>query len=223
MEDNRRKEKVNNLRLEIENLELKAAVESKESVIQLLREEVKTVRESKETRFVTTERVNHENELQELHSAVQSKDIAVKQLKEELTSAHQNTEQVHQQYARARGELEAKDATISRLHQENDRLQEILEATQNERLQTLDRLSGVQAELSVVRVDKNWLESQVKLQQESYSASERVVSERTESARGRGGLVFTMESVSRDKQTLQELINTASHYEEIIRSLLPRA
>lgn len=47
MEDNRRKEKVNNLRLEIENLELKAAVESKESVIQLLREEVKTVRETK--------------------------------------------------------------------------------------------------------------------------------------------------------------------------------
>ena len=218
MEDNRRKEKVNNLRLEIENLELKAAVESKQNLIQLLREEVKTVRESKETRLVKTERVYRENEVQELHSAVQNKDIAVKQLKEELTSAHQNTEQVHQQYARARGELEAKDATISRLHQENDRLQETLEATQNERLQTLDKLSGVQAELSVLRVDKNWLESQFKLQQETYS-TERSVSERTETVKGREGLVFTMESVAKDKQTLQELINTASHYEEIIRSL----
>ncbi|KAJ7361820.1 hypothetical protein OS493_014461 [Desmophyllum pertusum] len=218
MEDNRRREKVSNLRLEIENLELKASAEGRENIITLLREEVKTIRQSKETRSVTTERVYREHEVQELHCAVQGKEIAVKQLREELTNAHQNIEQVHQQYACARGELEAKDATISRLHHENDRLQETLETTQNERLQTLGKLSGVQAELSVTRVDKNWLESQFQIQQETYSST-RTVSERTETVTGREGLVFTMESVAKDKQTLQELINTASHYEEIIRSL----
>ena len=219
--DNRRKETVNNLRLEIENLELKAAVEGKEKIIQHLREEVKTAQESKETRLVSTERVYREHEVQELHSVVQGKEIAVKQLREELTHAHQNIEQVYQQYARARGALEAKDATISRLHKENDRIQELLETTQNDRLQTLDKLSAVQAELSAVRVDKNWLESQCKLQEESYSnARTRSEGRETrETVQGRHGIVFTMESVAKDKQTLQELINTASHYEEIIRSL----
>lgn len=221
MDDNTRRkdrDKVNIFRLEIENLELKAAVEGKENLIRVLREEVKTVRESKDTRAVSTELTCHKNEVQELHSTVQSKEIAVKQLREELTNAYQNTEQVYQQYACARGALEAKDATISRLHKENDRLQEVLETTQNERLQTLDKLSALQAELSAVRVDKNWLESQLKLQQQSHS-SVRTGSETRETEQGRHGLVFTMESVSKDRQTLQELINTASHYEEIIRNL----
>ena len=209
-----------NVSLEIENLELKAAVEGKESIIRQLQDEVKVVRESKETRMVTTERVYRENEVQELQSVVQNKEIAVKQLREELTHAHHNTEQVYQQYARARGELEAKDATISRLHQENDRLQETLETTQNERLQTLDKLSGVQVELSALRVDKNWLESQLKFQKEtSSSKTSRSFGSETTTIEGREELVLTMESVAKDKQTLQELINTASHYEEIIRSL----
>ena len=220
MEDNtRRTDKVNNVRLEIENLELKAAVEGKENIIQLLREEVKMVRESKETKVVSTERVYRENEVQELRGAVQSKEIAVKQLREQLTNAHQNIQQVHQQYARARGTLEAKDATISRLHKENDRLQEILETTQNDRLQTLDKLSAVHAELSAVRVDKNWVENQLKLQQESHFSAHTSGETRAETEQSGQGLVFTMESVAKDKQTLQELINTASHYEEIIRSL----
>lgn len=218
MDENRRKEKVNNLRLEVENLELKAAVEGKDKIIQLLREEIKTIRESKESRHASTERFYRQHEVKELHSALLSKEIAVKQLKEELTNAYQNTEQVHQQYACARGSIEAKDATISRLHKENDRLQEVLEIAQNDRLQTLDKLSAVQAELSAVRVDKSWLESQLKLLQESFVIT-RTISDSRETVEGGHGIVFTMESVAKDKQTLQELINTASHYEEIIRSL----
>lgn len=102
MDENRRKEKVNNLRLEVENLELKAAVEGKDKIIQLLRAEIKTIRESKDSRHASTERFYRQHEVKELHSALLSKDIAVKQLKEELTNAYQNTEQVHQQYACAR-------------------------------------------------------------------------------------------------------------------------
>ena len=214
----RRKDVANNVRLEIENLELKAEVKGKDNIIQLLREEVKEFRETRQTTPISKEPAFRDNEIQELSSALISKEIAVKQLSEDLTHAHQNIEQVHQQYAGARGTLEAKDATISRLRNENDKLQEILETTQNNRLQALDKLSTVQAELSAVSVDKNWLESQLKIQQQA-SRSALTESDIRETEQGRDGLLSTMESVAKDKQTLQELINTASHYEEIIHTL----
>ena len=52
MEDDnytRRKDVANNVRLEIENLELKVEVRGEENIIQLLREEVKTFQESRQT------------------------------------------------------------------------------------------------------------------------------------------------------------------------------
>ena len=163
-----------------------------------------------------SDRKRKETDFLELQAALQSKETAIKQLRDELQSSHRSVEQLHQNYACARNLNEAKDATISELRSEVDLLQKALEKAQNEKVQIFDSLYAVQAELSAVTLDKNWLQEQLRSRQTESSIETR--SPVSDSSH-REDLVQRMEGMRREKEALQELIGTASTIEETVRNL----
>lgn len=219
MSESSRRRKTGVSFLELENLELKAKTESQELLISQLREQIRATRVSNQTCDESVG-VRREQELLELQGIVRSQDLVVKQLQEELSRNHQNMEQVHMQCAGARGVLDAKDATITGLRREIDTLHGTLETAQNDRLQTLDRLNSLKVELSSVNVDKNWLEGQLNFLKESADVDNksRVSQSYGSVINQRQSLISRMEGVKKEREALEELISTASHYEEMIRS-----
>ena len=214
MEDRRRRQYRISSSMELENVELK--VEGYENAPQSLREEMRASHASTDERNVQ-KHTRKKTEFLELQGTVQSKEIAIKQLREEVQSSHRSIEQLHQNYACVRGLNEAKDATIRKLHTEVDLLQEALEEAQREKIQTLDSLHTAQTELAAVNVDKSWLQEQVRMSQQETHSEIRSVG--CASISSQEDLVRRMEDVRRERETLQELIGTASAYEETIRNL----
>ena len=204
------REKPGSSLMELEILELKAKLESQDSLISHYRAQAKGSRSPRSyTSDAAHTAVQKAREMVQLEGKMQNQEVVVKQLRDELVRTYQNMEQVQLRYADAQGSADAKDATITTLRREINNLNDALETSQNERLKTLDSLYNLKVELSAVKTDKTWLERQL----EADAVRSCCTNNNAADSRSR------MESSRTDQETLQELMSTASHYEEMIRSL----
>ena len=183
----------------LQEQELRVAFSERQNLSESFREEVRAGSSSFGERSVQTQ-IRREKDILELEVALQSKETAIRQLRDEIESSHRSIEQLHQNYACVRSLNERKDTTIGELHAEINLMQRALEEAQQDKIQTLDSLHSVQADLAACTIDKHWLQEQVRTShRDTYSETRSPTSESISSLED---LLQRMEEVKRERERI---------------------
>ena len=147
------------VRLEIENLELLATVESQEGMIKSMKEDIKNYSFGDRRQEIRT--IGHEQQIMDFEQALRSKDLTLQQLKEELITSQRAVEDVYRKYEQNRKKGETREQLIRRLQKDLQEMQESLEKAQDEKLDIADRMRQLQNDKTSLKLDYDWLRERV--------------------------------------------------------------
>eukprot|EP00112_Aurelia_sp_Birch-Aquarium-sp1_P002420 Seg1268.7 transcript_id=Seg1268.7/GoldUCD/mRNA.D3Y31 product="hypothetical protein" protein_id=Seg1268.7/GoldUCD/D3Y31 len=147
------------VRLEIENLELLATVESQESMIKSMKEDIQHYGSG--DRRSEIQALGQEQQIMDLEQALRSKDLTVQQLKEELNGSQRAVEDVYRKYEQNRKKSDNRENLIRKLQRDMQDMQESLEKAQNEKLDIADKMRQVQNDKASLKLDFDWMREKV--------------------------------------------------------------
>ena len=147
------------VRLEIENLELLATVESQEGMIRSMKEDMK--RFGFGDRRSDIRALGHEQQVMDLEQALKSKDLTLQQLKEELVISQRGVEDMHRKYEQHRKKSDSRETLIRKLQRDLQSMHESLEKAQEEKLDIADKMRQVQNDRTRLKLDYDWLKEKM--------------------------------------------------------------
>ena len=147
------------VRLEIENLELLATVESQEGMIKSMKEDMK--RYGFGDRKSDIRALGHEQQIMDLEQSLRSKDLTLQQMKEELVMSQRGIEDMYRKYEQHRKKGDNREALIRKLQRDLQVMQESLEKAQEEKLDIADKMRQVQNDRARLKLDYDWLREKV--------------------------------------------------------------
>lgn len=159
------------VRLEIENLELLATVESQEGMIKSMKEDMKNYGFGDRKKDIRA--LGHEQQIMDLEQALRSKDLTLQQMKDELMVSQRASEDMYRKYDQNRKKGETRENLIRRLQRDLQSMHESLEKAQAEKLDIADKMRQVQNDKASLKLDYDWL-------REKVQAVEGVDAEKTE-------------------------------------------
>ena len=147
------------VRLEIENLELLATVESQEGIIRSMKEDMK--RYGFGDRKSDIRALGHEQQIMDLEQALRGKEVTLQQLKEELVTSQRGVEDIYRKYEQHRKKSDNRETLIRKLQKDLQGMQESLEKAQEEKLAIADKMRQVQNDRARLKLDHDWLREKV--------------------------------------------------------------
>ena len=147
------------VRLEIENLELLATVESQEGMIKSMKEDMKNYGYGDRKRDIRA--LGHEQKIMDLEQGLRSKDLTLKQLKEELLVSQRGIEDMYRKYEQNRKKGDGRENLIRKLQRDLQGTHESLEKAQEEKLDIADKMRQVQNDKATLKLDYDWLREKV--------------------------------------------------------------
>ena len=147
------------VRLEIENLELLATVESQEGMIKSMKEDMKNYGFGDRKKDIRA--IGHEQQIMDLEQALRSKDLTLQQMKDELIVSQHASEDMYRKYDQNRKKSDNRENLIRKLQKDLQSMQESLEKAQEEKLDIADKMRQVQNDKASLKLDYDWLREKV--------------------------------------------------------------
>ena len=147
------------VRLEIENLELLATVESQEGMIRSMKEDIKRYGFGDQKSDIRA--LGREQQIMDLEQALRSKELTLQQLKEELVTSQRCVEDIYRKYEQHRKKGDNRETLVRKLQKDLQSMQESLERAQEEKLTITDKMRQVQNDRAGLKLDYDWLREKV--------------------------------------------------------------
>ena len=148
------------VRLEIENLELLATVESQEDMIKSMKDDMKLYGGFHDRRD-ELKALSQDQHIMDLEQSLRSKDLTIQQMKDELTGSQRAVEDVYRKYEQNRKKGDTRENMIRKMQRDMQNLQESLEKAQNEKLDIADKMRQVQNDKTALKLDFDWMRQKV--------------------------------------------------------------